>query len=372
MVPAIRRLLGPQSPPSDPHSPRPLISPIVRRFFDSTPDQIPSIRFVRILDRYVVGRQEDFARSHVSIGIIAGIPLFVEGFFLITWGHYACTGESLAWLLYYAGFNYYALLCPTYTWARLMRVSPDIDAMLWTSSQQRDFVAWMRERVHLGRQTMPALAAVLVALVVLRIVDPLLRSTVPFCFASYVSVALSAFLMFNNAYWVISLASIVRKVTSYPDLRFAWPSPAETPGIDELSRLLGWTSLVTAGGVLAAIIPIVYASSASGASLVPILVVSSCGSIALVLFAGIFPQYWLSRAIRIGKGRILRELDMIIGALPNGLSGESELEDLDHRANLYRAISSSPNSTLRSGTIAQYVAAIIASIVTVAVAIGAQ
>ncbi len=359
-------------PPFHPPLPRPVISPVVAEFFQGTPDQIPSIRLVRILDRYVVGRQGDFAHSHASIGMIAAVPLLVEGFLLTAWPHSACTGESLIWLLYYAGFNCYALLCPTYTWARLMRISPDIDAMLWIPTQQRHFVAWMTKRVNLRKQLRPALAAVLVGLVILRIIDPVLRSTVAFCFASYVSVAISAFLMLNNTYWVINLAAIVRRISSYPSLRFSWPSPADTPGVDELSRLLGWTSLVTAGGVLVGIIPIVYTSSAAEESLVPILAMSCFGSIALVLFAGIFPQYWLSRAIRIGKGRLLRDLDTVIGALPRSVSSESELEGLDRRANLYRAISSSPNSTLRSGTIAQYAGAIIASIVTVAVAIGAQ
>jgi hypothetical protein len=218
------------------------------RFMASSSEDVLSIRLIRELS-YGLSR---FVRRKVSrrfvMLLLMLFPLVIN-LLLYPLGYF-CQDAALAWLVYYIILNYCLLEFPWTTWAKLVRISDSIDDLLETPADKQALIWWMKQRLQMRLQLILSVVGGIGSIIAVRIVANFLpEQIIGFCVASYVSVFMTGALGINAVYWLWAIPFLIYRLYEFPSLHVTWNSPIRTTGIRELSRLLGFSAILTAIGV---------------------------------------------------------------------------------------------------------------------------
>lgn len=325
----------------------------------SSPKDVLSIRLVREL-AYQISRLRGHEVSRVWVELAISLLPILVGLLLSPFGH-SCQGIALGWLLEAALLNWCLLEFPQLAWSGLIQISDAIDDMLTTPDHKSAVTLWEARRLQLRPQIVLSIVGGCIGIVALKIAAPLLAVQLQFCFASYVSVFLSASLGANAIYWLWAIPLLLRRLAKFPSLQVCWICPVNTPGIRELSSLLGLSAVLSAIGVGLFTAPLLWVNSSmqSGAVTSIISTLAFLASLGTVFFIAVFPQYWLSAIIYRERYKVLDQLSTEIqnGLLTSSGATEGKWPSIEAKVNVYEAVNATRVLTVDIATISRYVLA---------------
>ena len=169
----------------------------------------------------------------------------------------------------------------------------------------------------------------------------------------------------NDTYWLLVPPLIAIRIRACRDIRLRWNDPAYTEGIRTLSEGFAFPAIFLALGALAVTIPSLTHHAIFGAYLPYLFAWLLIAS----LWNGVLTQLCLYSVIRRFKLRVLDEIaaesSLLLPLdrateLRRHLGAKTQLAD---RLSVYSMVSSAPALPLGTGTIVQYVAALMGSVV---------
>lgn len=277
---------------------------------------------------------------------------------------FSCKGISFYWLIYFAFLNYFLLVFPQIAWARVIKISDDVDDILELENNKKNYISWMSRRLNLRVQIVLSIFGGIIGIAAAIIFSSSLAGIVELCIASYISIFITCSFGINAVYWLWSVPLQIQRLNQFPSLRLTWNNPAKTPGIRSQSQLLGLSSILCAFGVVMFIMPIIWAYSSLQQSdnlftVANIFAFLVC--LSTVVFVSVYPQYWLSAIVYREKYRILDKLSNEIYAIYTN----SKVEDysiwpyLESKVNVYQTIYSTSSFTIDIPTLGKYIVAFI-------------
>ena len=337
-----------------------------KRFMTSSERGVLSIRLVDELSSWLsrVTRRTINAKWIIWILIlfapVISFALFPLGFH--------CQEPTLYWLLYYVIVNYLGLIFPRDTWAKLVELSDNLDEMLATSQNRTLVISYVKRRLRLPPQIAFSLFGGVAGMIASAIAEYFLAGALPLCPASYVSVFLTSVLGFNSVYWLWAATLLIHKLYLLASLSVTWNAPIGTPGIRNLSRLMGTSAIKAFVGLFLFMIPITwsYFFLPSREYLLYINILAFGASLATLLFVVVFPQYWLSAIAYREKHRILDELGTEIDRdrlkVKSGKASGAAWSNLETKINIYQSLASTSTFPTEAATAASYLVAVITTL----------
>ncbi len=326
--------------------------------------RVLSIRFFRQL-AYWASRvlRRNISESWMMLLVSLLAPLL--NFLLIPFG-LAGQGTTVIWLFYFAILNYCLLSFPQIAWSSLIKMSDTVDEMLDSESQRNEYISWMSQRLNLPNQVVLSTVGGAMGILAIAVFTPFLSTILEIRTASYVSVVITASLGLNAVYWLWGVPLQLYKLFQFESLKLTWNNPSGTPGVREQSRLLGFSAILSAIGLVLFVTPLlwvnfsVHPNSVYTSTINTIAFIASMGT---VVFIAISPQYWLSAIVYREKNKILDELGKeIIAQRSKKSDTTAKWELLESKINVYHSISTSSTYTVDMQTLANYAIAFLTTI----------
>jgi hypothetical protein len=297
-----------------------------------------------------------------SASIAASWPLLLELVLYFTARRYALVSlEAIGWVVATVLVNIAALVVTWRSWAMLHEAGPSVDELLASSTGRARLAGWLAAQLGGWRQLAVSLLAAGGACAMLGLAQSAIQAQLEIGPVSYVAVAWTAFIGGNDAYWLIAVSRLGRRILRRRDLALVWHSPASTPGIVRLST--GYTFGTAAILLLAIGIELLALQvSRYGDSVVlrtasitfPVL------AAAAALIFGVLPHWWLYQAVRDARREVLRHLCPPVAVPP---ATPAEIAEAQARVSLYSMVESSPGLPFSTGSMVQYTAAVVSTLV---------
>lgn len=329
---------------------------------DRYPSDIAGMMPLRIVGCYRAG-------SNVRYGLVRRIAWAVVAAGIVAWQTGIGIGSSdplhsllrsTTWSLYFCAAMILVVFALHVTTQRFLNLSTAVSEML-TPQGRSSYDAWYRRCSRRLPQWVSGLGLAVVAIVALGALQFVLGDTGPIEInaPSYVIIALVGFFVGTAAYWTIACIILCILWGRKGMLRLYPLAPANTPGIEALSRLVLY---VLFGVVILAIVmlfPTLYATSTLSFSQLPgataviatvlqTVLLGLCGLTAVGV--GIVPQEALSAAIRRQRHGTMRKL-------AKSMAENHSADERDRLDQRYLAVAASPTSSLGSGNVVQIVVA---------------
>ena len=238
---------------------RPQRDPIVEDFLVNSAPTILSLRLVNTFATAFDSRLRSYRWSLRAAAITISIIPILTSFAVVILGLNVLQNDiAVRAFLYYLVLDMFCLWCPYRTWYSLIALGPKLDAMMPDRAERQDLVDWLSRKAKprfwwpiylLAGATATSTSIVWLA--------PRVRAHIPFTIGSHVAIFLTAMLGLENLLWVLRLPLLVRRV-SQSSLELLWHYPAATPGLEGMSRLMGWTALLGIIGAAGFGVPVVY------------------------------------------------------------------------------------------------------------------
>lgn len=264
------------------------------------------------------------------------------------------------WNLVFGGLVFLGLVFPRITWYRLIDFAPRIEVLLGSKQNIEVIKNWLIKALRPYLQMALVLGGGCLATICLLIIHRPIARNVRVDAISYLTIFLVGAVVASGFYWVLALTMLVRKIIRRHGLSLSWFDPSLSPGVSELSRLLGMVFAISMLGV--AIISWSMLSASSGLTnggartLMYFLLV--LGPTALI-FVGVAPQFWLMSAVQERRRSVLSEIGLNAGDQP-GTGSESGFENTLYKLKLYREIREISTPSMNPGAIIGYAASALA------------
>ncbi|MET7905271.1 hypothetical protein ABZS86_28940 [Streptomyces sp. NPDC005355] len=323
---------------------------------DRYPSDISQMTVLRLFGIRTAGQRNTWSPKRCVPFIVVNVsPLLLAAVEQML--HPAKTSRMVpyfGWLAYYCAVNFVVVLCQ-WSGCRLFNaIAQSIDEML-TIRGRAELHAWLDRGNPQRRQLRYMLLGSVIAVVTLFELSTIHRLTdhLYIGLASYMSVALTGAAGANCLYWILRAARLSRLITRRGHIRLWWMSPANTPGIECLSR---WYRIVTAWAALGGTIafaPAVYISRYVPGDRV-FAIIKWGLAITLMLSVALFGLYshWrLSATVTEKRIASLRRLKRALPQQPPIGSGQVDEESM-RLFDLFSRVSGSPTGVVNNQTIA--------------------
>jgi hypothetical protein len=302
--------------------------------------------------------------THLTILAVGACPLMLNA--MLYPFDLGCTGSAWVLLTNLAVLNCCLFLFPLTTWRALIGVSGDLNTMFGSSFNRSSMINWTWARLSLRVQLPLTIGGSAIGLVAAVVVRQAAEKHVSFCPSSYVSTTMAGGLGLNSCYWLWVVPLLIKQVGTLGDLKIRWHSPADTPALRKMSRILVHSSWRTGVGIALAISPLLYLSHVvvRHESIVPFNIFVAIAGLATLISIGATPQYWLSNVILESRERTLDRISIYVAQLGNPADMDSQnIEHLGQVLGVYQSVSDSRTSTISSDTLTQYIAAGLALVI---------
>lgn len=273
---------------------------------------------------------------------------------------------ALGWIVYFSILVVLLFVFPRIAWLRLVAISDNIDKLFLTRDDARTYIDFVAYRLRPARQL--AFSALTSAFAVVALVvseSHFLQGRL--FWGEIVLAALLGFLGGNAVYWLWSVPNFILRLGRFERLNLSLLSPAHTPAVLALSRLLGTSSVLAMIGALMLVLPLVYYALQFASAWGQLNVVAvGIGCLGTVLFVAVAPQWALAR-----MGRRHREdtLDSVTAQLNGYRTGTlelpSELAALGRAFGLmvvYQQVLRAPNLAVQTDVVVKYVVSLISTL----------
>ena len=261
-------------------------------------------------------------------------------------------GQMVSWFIFTTAAVYGLLIAVMIlgafdAWAQVVRLGPDLDAML-EDRDQRTVVEWMSRALRRWPQILSLLFGIAAStLVGIKLSDPLGGYAEQGVVAYGITIGWTGGIGGLAAYWLWGAPAVFYPLTRIERPRLDWVVPLQTPAIQKASRLMVTTSRLSTLGLLLFMIPIaltvVLASRELSVWVLSVVPVIFAGI--TVLASSMIPQIVLQDLLRRGRRKTLAEIRSLLPA-PTVVFKDpqpSQMQALE----LYRNIANSPVSTPR-------------------------
>lgn len=275
-------------------------------------------------------------------------------------------GATMIWLSYFAILNCCLLLFPKIAWSNLIKMSDSVDDMLDSETQRSEYISWMSRRLNLPNQTLLSVLGGVAGILAIAIFTPFLSKILEIRIASYVSVIITASLGLNAVYWIWGVPLQLYKLFQFESLKLTWNNPSGSPGIRDQSRLLGYSAILSAIGLVLFVTPLLWVNFSVHPNSVYTSLINTIAFIAstgTVIFIAISPQYWLSAIVYREKNKILDQLSKeIVAQYSEESNVTTKWEILELKINIYHSISASSTYAVSIQTLINYAVAFLTTI----------
>jgi hypothetical protein len=297
-----------------------------------------------------------------SSSVAASLPLVAELVLLAANSRQALhTLDAISWVAALSGVTTALLVAVWGSWSMLHRAGPAIDEMLALSVGRSALLRWFDATLRRGRQILVATLATAGGCALLYFAQPAIENRLEIGPMSYASVGWTAFLVGNAAYWLVAVSRLSRRILRFRDLSFIWHSPASTPGIVQLSRghTFG-TAVILLLAVGVELLALRIATYGQSPVLETVSIVLPIVAALAALIFGALPHWWLYLAVRDARQQVLRRLAPLSAQPP---TTAREIAEAQGRVGLYSMVESSPGLPFSTGTMVQYAAAVVSTLV---------
>jgi len=283
-------------------------------------------------------------------------------------------GQMVSWFIFSTAAVYGLLIAVMIlgafdAWAQVVRLGPDLDAML-EDGDQRTVVEWMSRALRWWPQILSLLFGMAAStLVGIKLAGPLGGYAGQGAVAYGITIGWTGGIGGLTAYWLWGAPALFYPLTGIERPRLDWVAPLQTPAIQKASRLMVTNSRLSTLGLLLFMVPIaltvVLASRELSVWVLSVVPVIFAGI--TVLASSMIPQIVLQDLLRRGRRETLAEIRSILPAPTDVFKSPqpSQMQALE----LYRNIASSPVSTLDWKRFVEYVLLLLAAIIPVAIAL---
>jgi hypothetical protein len=306
---------------------------------------------------------------YIRIAIISVVPLCLNVVLLETFPKQSVSGTAWAWLSYFAGLQIYLLCAIRWLFFQCLSAMPFIDCLL----PQRDRITGQRLLRIAASTLMQMTASLLVSTtlcVALALMAPALDPRLEIGPASYLTLALAAFIGMNGGYWIISILLLFRAVHQSSPVAVRRIDPLRTPAILVIVRTSNAGAMLTLIAFVLFELPLAATLALAPKNHVVILtnVLAPLFALIFVLAVMIFPHYYFSGLVSREKARTLQ-------IISTGQAADVAYQDLRfvsefvhevrrlgfaEQLQLYSITSSMPDTTYSKAALAQMGLAVIA------------
>jgi hypothetical protein len=307
-------------------------------------------------------RWPGLAVATASATLAGSWPLGLELVLYLTARRYALlTADAVSWVAALTVVNTAALVATWRSWSILDRAGPSIDDLLIRSSGRDRLVRWLTKTLGLWRQILFSVLAMVGACALLALAQPAIEDALEIGPVSYVAVAWTAYIAANDAYWLIVVARLGRRILRLRDLNLVWHSPASTPGIVQLSSAYTFgTTIILFLAIGVEVLALRVSAYGDSAVLRSVAITFPVVAALAALIFGILPHRWLYLAVRDARREVLRQLASSSGTTP---VTAAEIPRAQGKISLYSTVESSPGLPFSTATMVQYTAAVIGTLV---------
>ncbi len=266
--------------------------------------------------------------------------------------------QVLLWIAYFSSLLALLIRFPRISWLRLVGLSDAIDSLFINKEDEEAYIKFVERRLKIGRQLFFSVLCTEIILFVFLIGHADLMQGTDI-WGAIVLVALNTMLGSNAVYWLWSVPNFIVRLSKFPALNLSVLSPAHTPSVLALSRLLGTSTLFATIGATLFGLPIVYygLTVASVGGIIIILVVSTL-SLATVLYVALSPQYSLARMARRHREQTLDSITKELQGYKVGMldlpTNPAELARVFALTLLYQQVQRAPNLAVQTEVMVKY------------------
>lgn len=317
---------------------------------------VPAIAVARFLAERLPGRVS-FWTAVPSVLLAAGWPALLDIAIRRISPHNALNGASaLPGLGILTMTNFLMLAAAWLGWRMFINAVPEIDQLIELPVEKIELRTWIRRRLGPFKQLVGC--AIFVATVVtVREFD---STSSHVSLLSQIVVGWSVAIGTNTLYWIVTWAEGPVRLYRCTSLKLNWYDAARTPGMRCLQRIYSFIAMALGVGVLAAEGFSLLVADKYGSALPPTFwAFLPVALAALALYAGAGPFFFLFLIIRREREAVLRrigrQLDRFTSEQLDQPSVKSFLDSYSH-------VSAMSTWPLTSATVAEYVAAVVGSL----------
>jgi hypothetical protein len=327
--------------------------------------RIPALRLARLGRRST--RWPGPIRAALAALPAGSWPLVLElGLYLFARPYALVTVDAMSWVAALAVINISVLAVVRRIWSMMHRAGPSIDELVARSARRDQLTKWLWRSLGPGRQILLSLLMAAGASTLLALAEPAISDQLEIGPVSYVAVAWTAFIAGNAAYLVLVMAGLGYRLLRLRDLNLVWHSPASTPGIAQLSSTYTYgTGAILILAIAVEILALRVSTYGDSVVLNTVSIVLPVAAAVVALSFGVLPHWWLYLAVRDARREALSQLSRP-GPVPHTPAGIAEAQA---RISLYRMVESSPGLPFSTGSMVQYAAAVISTLVGTVLAI---
>jgi MFS family permease len=220
-------------------------------------------------------------------------------------------------------------LFPRIAWLQLVGMSDKIDKLFVAEEHRASYILFIDRQLRLGRQIVFGVICILLAIAIVYAVRPYFARLPLYGSGLLLITVIVSWLEASAVYWLWTVPHFIRRLSITPKLRLSNVSPAHTPALLALSRLLAASALMAIAGMLVTITPVLwYAFYFASIEALTVVVFVAIVGMCVVLFVSLAPQYWLAKAARHHKEQCL---DVIVRQMnAYGIDHQSfRIKDID-------------------------------------------
>lgn len=315
---------------------------------------VPAIFAARFLAKRLSGRPS-LRVAALSVLLAASWPVLLDIATLFVSPTVALHGASvLPGCLILTATNFLMLAAAWWGWRMFIDAAVEIDELLELSAEKLQLRSWIDRRMSRTKQI--TTCAVLVAVVVVaREIHSAHVSLMSQIFVGW-SVAIGG----NTLYWIISWAEGPARLYRCTSLRLHWYDSTRTPGIRSLQRIYSFIAITLGMGVFSAEGFSLLIAGKYGSAMPEVFwTLLPSGLAVLALYAGAGPFFFLYLIMRRERETVLRRIGE---RLDRFSSNQIDHPNVRGIMESYAYISSLSTWPLTSSAVAQYVAAVVGSL----------
>jgi|GEM_PF-3133719 len=284
-------------------------------------------------------------------------------------------GEGVGWFVWMIATVYGLLIAlmivgARYSWTSLIRLGPDIDAVL-AGADRATFLAWLERALGSVPQILAFLFGVVFSTWVgIQLNEPLSPRYVDEAGIAYsVTVAWTGGVGAVTVYWLWGAPVLFYPLARVEQPRLDWIAPLQTPLVQNASRLVIYSSRIAAVGLLLFTIPIAITLGIASRQLsvwllgiAPLIL-----SLATLFACSVLPQIALEDLVRRGKSHILATVRPFLPS-PGEVFAQPQPELL-RSTELYERIAVSPVSVVDWKRLVEYLLLLLSAIGPIVIAL---
>jgi hypothetical protein len=250
-------------------------------------------------------------------------------------------------VVYYFSLNFALLALPSDAWARLMRVAPDLDALITDENDTYAIVTLIKRTAQLRYQITISSAAAILGIVIAAVDAQARNIPVEYAIAYELSLGMTLLLGSNVVVWMINGLRYLHAMSRLESVQFDQVDPAQAPGLQRIYSLVTRVQWYATGGLLLSILPlaIAYATTPDTRFLHAAVISASVIAFIVVVLVYLLPPRFLHVMRKRDKERLLLELRNELPPEVLDLNGLT-LCDATERLALYRHIQALPTGGL--------------------------